>query len=384
MKIETLIIGGGISGLACANKLSANGRDFLLVTENIGGRITHSKDGKVCYGAYFVMKNYHNVKRFVRQLERISPLNVRFHKEDRVYSAFSFGVVKHFGEFLRTVRILFRFKKHYETFKKNCEMTPQADALEQDPYLWKLYNQKASDFINEQRIGYIAENYLAQMTHGTTFTPTDRIDAMLFLLMSLPVIVPTYKFEFLDEKISGNVKDKTVFASVKSIKKDRCSYRVKSSKGDFIAKNIVVATPPHVSKKLLGLGKIKAPTNAHMFHIKGELREQCGIVSVFDESDSTLALTKEQDGTFLFYSLLAKPAFSKYFIEHKIICHKFWNPAFNLSGFEVLKCKLAKNLYLIGDHNVCNMEDSFITGVYAANRILGMRQYVINSKNHII
>jgi len=371
MKTETLIIGDGISGLACANKLAENEREFLIVTENVEGRIARSEDGQVYYGAYFVMKDYKHLNKFVRIREKISPLNVQFHENGRQYTAFNFGILKHFGEFLRTIRILFKFKKHYEAFKKNSEIMDQADAIKKDSYLWKLYNQKASDFILEQRIEYIGYKYLAQMIHGAAFTPTNKINAMLFLLMSMPIIASTHRFDLLDEKISSHVGDKIVFASATVIKKEHSLYKVSTSKGDFFAKNVVVATPPHISKKLLDLGKIKRPTNAHMFHIAGELRGDWDMINLFDESDSTLAFAKERNGTFLFYSVLAKPDFSKYFIKHRIIYHKFWNPAFNVSGFELLKCELSKNLYLIGDHNVCSMEDSFITGVYAANRILG-------------
>jgi len=40
--VDTIIIGAGISGLACAKKLQENGRDFMMVSENIGGRILTS------------------------------------------------------------------------------------------------------------------------------------------------------------------------------------------------------------------------------------------------------------------------------------------------------------------------------------------------------
>ena len=55
---ETIIIGGGISGLSCARKLKDNEKEFLLITENIGGRIISSSDGKINYGAYFVGSDY--------------------------------------------------------------------------------------------------------------------------------------------------------------------------------------------------------------------------------------------------------------------------------------------------------------------------------------
>ena len=51
-KHETIIVGAGISGLACARSLQEMDRDFLIIGEDIGGRILTSEDGKYG-GAYF-------------------------------------------------------------------------------------------------------------------------------------------------------------------------------------------------------------------------------------------------------------------------------------------------------------------------------------------
>ncbi|MCK5030408.1 MAG: NAD(P)/FAD-dependent oxidoreductase, partial [Thermoplasmatales archaeon] len=48
---DTVIVGAGISGLACARSLSERGEDFLIVSEDIGGRILTSEDGNENYGA---------------------------------------------------------------------------------------------------------------------------------------------------------------------------------------------------------------------------------------------------------------------------------------------------------------------------------------------
>lgn len=51
MLIDTLIIGGGLSGLALAAQLAAQGRDFLLVEarDRLGGRILTRREGAAHY-----------------------------------------------------------------------------------------------------------------------------------------------------------------------------------------------------------------------------------------------------------------------------------------------------------------------------------------------
>ena len=75
------------------------------------------------------------------------------------------------------------------------------------------------------------------------------------------------------------------------------------------------------------------------------------------------------DGTVLVCSHTQTPVFDRYFSSWEVVEHKCWNPAFNLAGDILLECEQAPNLYLVGDHNICGLEDAYITGLYAANRI---------------
>jgi monoamine oxidase len=71
-EVETIIVGGGISGLACADTLTRNGyRDFALVSPEVGGRVGTSNNGRVNYGAYYVRRDYHHLLPHVTRKRRL-------------------------------------------------------------------------------------------------------------------------------------------------------------------------------------------------------------------------------------------------------------------------------------------------------------------------
>ena len=82
MQKKTIIVGGGMAGMACAMQLLEAGRDFLLITDVLGGRIMYSEEAKVNFGAYFVMGNYKHAKELLIQEDLLNPLQVCFHNSD--------------------------------------------------------------------------------------------------------------------------------------------------------------------------------------------------------------------------------------------------------------------------------------------------------------
>ena len=91
---------------------------------------------------------------------------------------------------------------------------------------------------------------------------------------------------------------------------------------------------------------------------------------LFPENHPIFAIARQEAGLILFSSASRDPDFARYFSSWEVIEHHHWNPAFHLEGDALLECEREPGLYLIGDHNVCDLEDAYITGVYAANRIL--------------
>ena len=50
----SVIVGAGISGLACARTLFDAGEDFIIISRDVGGRVLQSADGAVPLGAFYV------------------------------------------------------------------------------------------------------------------------------------------------------------------------------------------------------------------------------------------------------------------------------------------------------------------------------------------
>jgi len=128
-KFETIIVGAGISGLACARFLQEADRDFLIISENIGGRILTSLDEKVNYGAYFVCSDYRHVLQFAKIKSRIKLRDFCFHEKEKTYVLLEPTLIKYLGQFIKILRLLYKFRKTFRNFRKNSETISQKNAI---------------------------------------------------------------------------------------------------------------------------------------------------------------------------------------------------------------------------------------------------------------
>lgn len=275
---------------------------------------------------------------------------------------------------IRFVRFLRMFRRHYQTYKQQCLTMSQAQAIQADPLLAELYHEPATQFIRRYRIEDIARSYLAPAVHGTAFTSLDRLTAFTLLVGVLPLIVPMFEYSPRLDLLTAGFEDELILDSVTDI--DATSdgtYSIQThNRASYSASNVVVATPPGVSTRLLDLETVKGAINAHMFLVDGDLHRPWAQASyaLFPESDTTFAIARQADGLTLFCTESDEPDFGSYFSAWTVVEHHHWIPAFHLLGDLLLECEQASGLYLVGDHNVCTLEDAYITGLYAANRIL--------------
>jgi len=366
--VDTIIIGAGVAGLGCAHELAKHKKDFLIITENVGGRICTSDDGSINYGAYFVLNNYKHILPFVKLGKKLHPFFVEFHdKKNRYYHLVK--MCKYPFQAFRLLTILCTFKSKYEWFKKQCEYKSQKLVIESDKQLQKLYRQSASDFAKENKIVQIANKFLSEGIYMCTFLPLSQVSAFDFLRLCLGLIVPAYEFVFLSQKITNGLIDKIKHGTVVKIKQGE----IQTKSGQvYKANHIVVATPTPVTKTLLGLKNLKSGSNSYVFHIAGRLKDKWkgGQFELFENSSDVIFIRKQVDNTYIFYSKIATPKLETYFKNPKIIFEKHWKPAFNITGDTLLDCEQNGNIYLVGDHNIIGLEDSYISGLLAANKIL--------------
>ena len=372
-RYETVIVGGGIAGLACARRLHDSQRSFLLITEDVGGRIRTSADGTVNLGAYYVRGDYDHVNQFVDRGRRIKRRHILRGDPNGSFTRRDVPLLRHPLQAVRFVRFMRMFRRHYETLKQDCVAMSQAQAIRADPLLYDLYHEPAPRFIERKRIEDIARSYLAPAAQGTAFTSVDRLTAFTMLVGTLPLIVPMYEYTFRFDVLIAGFEDAVLIDSVTAVTPKGVGYSMQTrNSGTVSADNVVVATPIDVSARLLDLGRVKSPIDAHMFLVRGKLRRpwRQAPFTLFPDGDRILAIAQQTDGSTLFCSVSDDPDFGRYFTTWDVVEHHYWNPAFHLEGDALLECEQAPGLYLVGDHNVCNLEDAYITGIYAANRIL--------------
>jgi glycine/D-amino acid oxidase-like deaminating enzyme len=185
-RYETVIVGGGIAGLACARRLHDSQRSFLLITEDIGGRIRTSADGTVNLGAYYVTGDYDHVNQFVDRGRRIKRRHILRGDPNGSFTRRDVPLLLHPLQAVRFVRFMRMFRRHHETLKQDCVAMSQAQAIRADPLLYDLYHEPAPRFIQRNRIEDIARSYLAPAAQGTAFTSVDRLSAFTMLVGTLP------------------------------------------------------------------------------------------------------------------------------------------------------------------------------------------------------
>jgi hypothetical protein len=371
---KTIIVGGGIAGMSCAMKLLEAGEDFLLVTDDLGGRIKYSVEAKVNFGAYFVMASYVNAKRLVSQGQWINPLDSCFHSStDEIFKAISWHTISQLSGLLRFYFALREFSSHYEPFKQRCLTTLQKEALKADPYLEKIFSMPASQFAKEKNIERVVADYVSKFAYACTGASLEQITALDFLNVSMGMITPIHCLIFEPETVAQRLGKHLVRESVVSVEKGSGGHIISGESGQaYRAENVVIATPADVTQKLLGLEEIRKASSIYVFHIKAELKPiyRGSSMNLFPSNSEFMLTVKQHDGSYLVYSREKNTDLNQICERFELLATMDWEKAMYVQGKAFMEQQYGDGIYVAGDHNGLGLEPAAIFGIFAANQII--------------
>ena len=378
MDFETIVVGGGIAGMSCALRLKEQGRDVAIITDELGGRVNYDKDLDSNFGAVFFMENYTLSKKII---DSKGPLvaklnNLKLHSTpSKVFKGNSLTMILSLPQLLKFQRFMKNdFMPEYARYKKDCETMPVAEAFKKYPNLSRYFHMRASDLIKELGIDKVCDNFVSKFAYACTGSKIDELNALDFLNVTQGVIIPLYDFSFDGESFTRKLDGKVILDTITAVEREGDLWKVASAGGSsWACKYLVVATTGLVTQKLLGIEEIRQPTRLVSTLLEGKPKNVLDGADAhyFSDRFDIIATNKRSDGRFNVYSR-TQIDYGEYFDDAKVLHSRDWPEALFTYGDVIQVQDFDENLWIAGDINGLGLEPAAISGVYAANRILGV------------
>jgi len=403
MDYENIIVGAGCAGMNCALELQKAGKPYLMITDDVGGRICNDEERHMNYGAVFYFGSYHNMldpeKDIIQSTVDVLPSLTQgccHPDDDHQWAALSgrtFGDLGSLWRYMKWMRN--EFLPHYEQFKSNCEVMQVSEALAADPFMDQLYHETADQMIDRLNVKPIADDLVSMFAHACTGTPPKMLSALDYLncvqpltmhLPSMKLVMCLKRFDFDKARMTerlGSGSGKLEMGTVTSVERTEGGWKVATESGkSYTCTNLVLATPADVTAQLLAPVpevpdiEVRNASVLYGYLIKGTPKEKYShhTVHIFSESTPIIYIARRLDGD---YEIFTEVDFEKdgrmdrYFDDWKVEGVKYWPKALFTNPNIVTDQNPAPGLILAGDQNGLGMEPAAISGVYAANRILG-------------
>ena len=400
---ETIVLGAGAAGMNCCLELQKENREYLLVSPNIGGRICNDEQRHMNYGAVFYFGTYKYMlasgllQGTVDVLPKLS-MGQCHHDNGKSYEPVSMTTVADapslFG-YMKWMRDT--FIPRYAAFKDNCCTMEVSVALERDPMIKELYTESAEHFIERMKFGPICHDLISMFAHACTGTKIAELTALDYLntvqpltmkIVGVPplnLLFDLKRFDFDSEGVKARLAQGSgdvLIGEATAVAKSDGGWSIRVGDDMYTCDNLVMATPAHITAELLAAGTDVAPLDIRKasqltgYLIRGKAKPAYSghTVHLFDDTIPIIYIAKRLDGDYEIFTEVdfeEGRKFDEYFEEWEVIGKKYWEYALYTAAHEALPQNLAPGLIMAGDVNGLGMEPAAISGIYAANKILG-------------
>lgn len=374
--VEAVIIGGGISGLACARRLWEEKATFVLVTDHLGGRMYHSNDGGMNFGATYVNEDYHRVLPFVNRQVSLRVHDTFFQQGNQLTTLFHWRNVRFLRPILRVVWRLQQYRQAMAAFRKAAERVGQSELRARHPLIDRYSRQPADELIDEWGVRSIDEAYASLVFRSTAFASPPEASALIYLGSLLPLVARTWVADFRHtySRLTAGYQDRIVLDRVVGLERRGNCFEAHTQRGAvYPAKAVVIAAPYRDAAAFYPVPKPHRITSATMLFVRGHRRPpyQRRRIVVFAPSPTGIASIWDQGhGWDQVYALCPQPKLSAIYEAYEALQAVSWKTAIVLSDAHWAPLELEPGIHLAGDYNVCGLEDSYVTGLCAANHVL--------------
>lgn len=262
LNTETIIIGGGLAGLACAVTLEKNGKEFLLLekADQIGGRVRtdRSKGFQFDHGFQVLNPGYRQAKALLNLSElKLNYFNAGFAIRDGDNLHTIKDPFRHPSQIFNTLKNLpgtSREKFNFAKYLIKVLMTPKAARLKRADLTTRAALVEAG--IDEEFLHKVLRPFLSGVFLESKLE-TSRIflDEVLASFFSGTPALPEAGMGAISEQLASQIPPSKILLNETVLKFVPGIITTDTSK--FRAKNIVLAIDSQVATKLLGLPEQK-------------------------------------------------------------------------------------------------------------------------------
>jgi len=346
----------------------------------LGGRLALSKQGHYL-GAVMMNNDYVHIKQHAGKAFTSRPWHSYIWDGSKGVNTL---LRMNFLKIPRLNKVFGEFGRAFQQLRAQAPHTCQKQLMEQDSLLRTLVSQSAVEFVREHKIEDVAERFLGAIAGAVFLCDWREMSAFHFCIGISCTGNGACNGDWSNilDSLTQGYTDKVIIDEIISIEKgdNGQGFIVSSRSKQYRANNVVLSVPGRAGDALLAQSssvesqRVESAQRipCHVFHITGNRR------ALYRPKRSLLMGAGEEiklffplpDGVDVVYSSLAELDFSRYYHDFHIIEHHNWEPAIQLSKPEWRPLEQEPGLFTIGDYNICGLEDSYLTGLFAANKII--------------